>query len=51
MQAKPRADAAAISAYDPVARGMHWLIAGLAVIVVALGWAIPGAARETGSRE
>jgi len=23
----------------------------LAVIVVALGWAIPGAARETGSRE
>jgi cytochrome b561 len=37
--------------YDPVARSLHWLIAGLAVIVVALGWAIPGAARETGSRE
>ena len=42
---------AAPSAYDPVARGLHWLIAGLAVVVVALGWAIPGAARETGSRE
>src|SRR3984893_9608714 len=38
-------------AYDPVARALHWLVAGLAVIVVALGWAIPGAARETGSRE
>jgi cytochrome b561 len=34
-----------------VARGLHWLVAGLAVIVVALGWAIPGAPRETGSRE
>src|SRR6266436_1602791 len=37
--------------YDPVARSLHWLIAALAVIVVSLGWAIPGAARETGSRE
>lgn len=37
--------------YDPVARALHWLVAGLAVIVVALGWAIPGAPRETGSRE
>ena len=39
------------AAYDPVARGLHWLIAGLAVVVVSLGWAIPGAPRETGSRE
>ena len=38
-------------AYDPVARALHWLVAGLAVIVVALGWAIPGAPRESGSRE
>jgi cytochrome b561 len=38
-------------AYDPVARALHWLVAGLAVIVVALGWAIPGAARASGSRE
>jgi cytochrome b561 len=38
-------------AYDPVARALHWLVAGLAVVIVALGWAIPGAARETGSRE
>jgi cytochrome b561 len=38
-------------AYDPVARALHWLVAAAAVIVVALGWAIPGAARESGSRE
>lgn len=37
--------------YDPVARAVHWLVAGLAVIVVSLGWAIPGAPRETESRE
>src|SRR5437763_675575 len=28
-----------------------WLVAGLAVVIVALGWATPGAPRETGSRE
>jgi cytochrome b561 len=37
--------------YGPVARAVHWLVAGLAVIVVALGLAIPGAPRETASRE
>jgi cytochrome b561 len=37
--------------YDPVARALHWAVAGLAVTVVALGWAIPGAPRGTGSRE
>src|SRR5947207_8479295 len=37
--------------YDPVARALHWLVAGLAVIVVALGWAIPGSPRESGSGE
>lgn len=52
----PRARAAAPPVrrppgYDPVARGLHWLIAGLAVIVVALGLAIPGAPRETDSRD
>ena len=47
----PRHEPVATATYDPVARSLHWLIAGLAVIVVALGWAIPGAARETGSRE
>jgi cytochrome b561 len=30
---------------------VHWLVAGLAVVVVALGLAIPGAPRETGSRD
>ena len=48
MQIEPRRDD---PSYDPVARALHWLVAGLAVTVVALGWAIPGAARETGSRE
>jgi len=42
---------ASAGVYDPVARALHWVVAGLAVIVVALGWAIPGAARGTGSRE
>jgi len=32
-------------------RAVHWLVAGLAVIVVSLGLAIPGAPRETESRE
>src|SRR5712671_4960261 len=40
------ADPVAIACYDPVARGLHWLIAALAVIVVSLGWAIPGAPRD-----
>jgi cytochrome b561 len=37
--------------YDPVVRAVHWLVATLAVIVVSLGWAIPGAPRETESRD
>jgi cytochrome b561 len=48
---KPRADPIEIECYDPVARALHWLVAALAVIVVSLGWAIPGAPRETGSRD
>src|SRR5262244_1639649 len=46
-----RSPAGPQDAYDPVARALHWLVAGLAVVIVALGCAIPGAARETGSRE
>ena len=45
------ASGASAGAYDPVARALHWLVAGLAVLVVALGWAIPGAPRGTGSRD
>src|SRR5713226_1917907 len=45
------ADPVAIACYDPVARGLHWLIAALAVVVVSLGWAMPGAPRETESRD
>ena len=43
--------APATSAYDPIARSLHWLIAALALIVISLGWAIPEAPRNTGSRE
>ena len=37
--------------YDRVARSLHWLVAGLAVIVVSLGWAIGGAPRGSPSRD
>ena len=45
------ADPVEIECYGPVARALHWLVAGLAVIVVALGWAMPEAPRETQSRD
>ena len=45
------ADPIEIASYGPVARALHWAIAALAVIVVAFGWAIPGAPRGTESRE
>ncbi len=52
MSGDPRlSDPVAIARYDPIARAVHWLVAGLAVIVVSLGWAIPGAPRETESRD
>jgi cytochrome b561 len=37
--------------YGPVARSIHWLIAALAVIVVALGWASGAAPHNTSARE
>ncbi|MBV9827686.1 MAG: cytochrome b [Alphaproteobacteria bacterium] len=40
-----------IPSYGAVARSVHWLVAALAVVVISLGWAIPGAARESGSRD
>jgi cytochrome b561 len=47
----PSGDPIDIACYDPVARAVHWLVAALAVVVVSLGVAIPGAARESESRE
>lgn len=40
-----------IERYDPVARVVHWTVAVLAILVVALGWAIPSAPRGDDSRE
>jgi cytochrome b561 len=37
--------------YDPVARATHWLLAGLAVNVVTLGWASEAAARNSEARD
>ena len=42
---------AGVPAYDGVARAIHWLVAGLAVAVVALGWAMVAAPRGTPSRD
>jgi cytochrome b561 len=36
--------------YDRVSRAMHWLVAALAVMVVAFGWAGEAAARNTPAR-
>ena len=38
------------SGYGPVARALHWLVAALAGIVVAFGWAAEAAARNTPAR-
>jgi cytochrome b561 len=37
--------------YGAVARAVHWLIGGLAVIVVSLGWAVGSAPRNTPARD
>lgn len=44
-------DPSEIERYGAVACAAHWLVAGLAVVVVALGWLIPGTARGGDSRE
>lgn len=45
------AEPSSAGGYDRVARWLHWLIAGLAVIVVALGWAVAQAPRNTPARD
>ena len=39
------------ASYDRVARAVHWLVAALAVIVVAFGWASQTAGRGTPARD
>jgi cytochrome b561 len=51
MRGAARGPGPIVSAYDPVARSLHWLIAALVLAVVALGWAIPEAPRNTASRD
>ena len=45
------ADPLEIECYGPAARTLHWLVAGLAVAVVGLGWVMPEAPRETHARD
>jgi cytochrome b561 len=45
--AAPRGEAT----YDGIAQAMHWLVAAFAVLVVALGWAVAGAPRNTPQRD
>ncbi|HYM73088.1 MAG TPA: cytochrome b [Stellaceae bacterium] len=47
MQGKAAAD----PVYDPVARGIHWVNAMLAAVVVLLAWGISGAQRHGSARE
>jgi cytochrome b561 len=42
--------AGAGGSYGRAARAMHWFVAGLAVMVVAFGWATEAAARNTPAR-
>jgi cytochrome b561 len=45
------ADPIEIECYGPVAQAVHWTVAVLAFVVVALGWAMLTAARGDDSRE
>jgi cytochrome b561 len=45
------ADPIEIECYGPVARAVHWAVAALAALVVALGWAMTGSPRGGDSRE
>lgn len=49
--ARSESDPVDIDSYGPVARAVHWTVAALAVIVVALGLAIPEAPRGGESRD
>jgi cytochrome b561 len=46
-----RAAPGGAAAYDRISQTLHWLVAALAVTVVALGWAIAGAPRNTPQRD
>jgi cytochrome b561 len=46
-----RGRAANAIAYDPVARGIHWVNAILALVTILLAWSILGAPRHSAARE
>jgi cytochrome b561 len=48
---RPAAVRGGAASYDIVAQALHWLVAGLAVGVVLLGWTIEGTARNTPQRD
>jgi cytochrome b561 len=48
---RPAADPVEIESYGLVARAVHWAVAALAIIVVALGWGVVGTPRGGDSRE
>ena len=43
--------AADTSAYDPIARGVHWLNAILALVTILLAWGLLGAPRHSDARQ
>jgi cytochrome b561 len=46
-----RSGTARAGVHDPTVRRVHWLIAILAAIAIALAWGITGAPRHSGSRD
>jgi cytochrome b561 len=50
MRRRPASPSGAAT-YDGLSQTLHWLVAALAVTVVALGWAIAGAPRNTPQRD
>jgi len=50
VSAADNATRAPDAVYDPIARGLHWLNAILALVTILLAWGIPGAPRHSAAR-